>query len=171
MTGFGNKKLKKIIKDAKTDSIKTQIISKAFLLHSKGNILEAERYYRYCIEQKINDYRIFSNYGLILKNQGKLREAELLLKKTIQLNPNWSVGHNNLGTIQKDLGKLQEAEISFLEAIKLKPDYVDAYYNLGSILSNLGKSREVRLCSEKIMSTRSWSILGSYVSNREMELD
>ena len=31
MTGFGNKKLKKIIKDAKTDSIKTQIISKAFL--------------------------------------------------------------------------------------------------------------------------------------------
>ena len=172
MTGFENKKnLKKINKDAKNDTINAQIISKALLLHSKGNILEAERYYRYCIEQKINDYRIFSNYGLILKNQGKLREAELLLKKTIQLNPNWSVGHNNLGTIQKDLGKLQEAEISFLEAIKLKPDYVDAYYNLGSIVSNLGKSREVRLCSEKIMSIRSWSILGSYVSNREMKLD
>ena len=49
-------------------------------------ILEAEKYYRYCIEQKINDYRIFSNYGLILKNQGKFREAEILLKKTIQLN-------------------------------------------------------------------------------------
>ena len=57
------------------------------------------------------------------------------------------------------------------KALKLKPDYVDAYYNLGSIVSNLGKSREVRLCSEKIMSLRSWSILGSYSFNREMKLD
>ncbi len=76
-----------------------------------------------------------------------------------------------MGTIQKDLGKIQEAEISFRKAIKLKPDNVDAYYNLGSILSNLGKSREVRLCSEKIMSIRSWSIMGAYVSNLEMKLD
>ena len=107
MTGFGeNKKSEqKIKKDLKTNNLKAQIINHAFLLHSQGNILEAEKYYRYCIEQKINDYRIFSNYGLILKNQGKLREAELLLKKTIQLNPNWSEAHNNIGTIQKDLGK------------------------------------------------------------------
>ena len=95
------------------------------------------------IEQKINDYKIFSNYGLILKNQGKLREAELLLKKTIELNPNWSLGHNNMGTIQKDLGKIQEAEISFRKAIKLKPDNVDDlfesilnYINLGKKLQN-----------------------------------
>ena len=141
MTGFGNKKnLKKIIKDAKTDTTKAQIISKAFLLHSKGNILEAEKHYRYCIEQKINDYRIFSNYGLILKNQGKLREAELLLKKTIQLNPNWSEGHNNMGTIQKDLGKIQEAEFSYRKAIALKPDFTDAHLNLGNLLQDLGKS-------------------------------
>ena len=114
-----------------------EIIHKAFEFHSKGNVVEAAKYYQSFIDKGFNDPRVFSNYGVILK----------------------------------DLGKLQEAEISFLEAIKLKPDYVDAYYNLGSIVSNLGKSREVRLCSEQIMSTRSWSILGSYVSNREMELD
>ena len=84
MTGFGENKTseKKIIKDAKTDRLKAEIVSKAFSFHSQGNISEAVKYYRYCIEQKINDYRIFSNYGLILKNQGKLQEAELLLKKT-----------------------------------------------------------------------------------------
>ena len=70
MTGFGNNKKseKKIKKGEKTDNFEAQFINKAFLLHSQGNILEAEKYYRYCIEQKINDYRIFSNYGLILKN-------------------------------------------------------------------------------------------------------
>ena len=83
MKGFGDNKKskKKIIKNVKSTNLKAQIINKAFLLHSQGNILEAEKYYRYCIEQKINDYRIFSNYGLILKNQGKFREAEILLKK------------------------------------------------------------------------------------------
>ena len=50
MSGFENNKksVKKIIKDAKTSNLKTQIINKAFLLHSQGNILEAEKYYRYC---------------------------------------------------------------------------------------------------------------------------
>ena len=107
MAGFGNNKKseKKIKKDRKTNNLKAQTINQAFLLHSQGKILEAEKYYKYCIEQKINDYRIFSNYGLILKNQGKLKEAEILLKKTIQLNPNWSEAHNNIGIIQKDLGK------------------------------------------------------------------
>ena len=111
MAGFGNNKKseKKIKKDRKTNNLKAQTINQAFLLHSQGKILEAEKYYKYCIEQKINDYRIFSNYGLILKNQGKLKEAEILLKKTIQLNPNWSEAHNNIGIIQKDLGKLREA--------------------------------------------------------------
>ena len=62
MTGFGNNKKseKKIKKGVKTDNLKAQFINKAFLLHSQGNILEAEKYYKYCIEQKINDYRIYS---------------------------------------------------------------------------------------------------------------
>ena len=70
-----------------------------------------------------------------------------------------------------DLGKLQEAEVSLRKAIDIKPDYVEAYYNLGNILRILGKLEEAKLCSEKIISKRSWSILGSYSFNREMKLD
>ena len=42
MTGFGHNKKseRKIIKDAKTYKLKAEIVSKAFLLHSPGNILE-----------------------------------------------------------------------------------------------------------------------------------
>ena len=70
-----------------------------------------------------------------------------------------------------NLGKFQEAELSFRKAIEIKPDYVEAHYNLGNVLRNLGKLHEARLCSEKIMSIRSWSILGSYSFNHEMKSD
>ena len=162
MTGFDNdkKSVRKIIKDAKTNNLKSQIINKAFLLHSQGNIVEAEKYYRYCIEQKINDYRMFSNYGLILKNQGKLNEAEILLKKTIQLNPNWSEAHNNMGTIQKDLGKLSEAEISLRKAIELNPDSANAYSNLGNVLRELKKFKDAEIYFRKAIEIDPNSIIG-----------
>ena len=162
MTGFRNNKKseKKIKKGTKTANFKAQFINKAFLLHSEGNILEAEKYYRYCIDQKINDYRIFSNYGLILKNKGKLREAEILLKKTIQLNPNWSEAHNNMGTIQKDLGKLSEAELSLRKSIELNPDSANAYSNLGNVLRELKKFKDAEISLRKAIEIDPNSIIG-----------
>jgi len=101
---------------------KEQIIKQAFQFHLKGNILEARKYYQYCINQGFNDHRVFSNYGIILQGQGKLEEAELSLRKAIELNPDFADAHYNLGIILSDLGKLQEAEFSYRKAIEIKPD-------------------------------------------------
>ena len=161
MTGFGQKfedKKEGIKKNLNLS--KENIINQAFLLHSQGNIGEAVKYYRYCIAQNINDYRIFSNYGLILKNQGKLSEAELLLKKTIQLNPNWSEAHNNMGTIQKDLGKLSEAEISLRKAIELNPDSANAHSNLGNVLRELKNFKDAEISLRKAIEIDPNSIVG-----------
>ena len=73
---------------------------------------------------------------------------------------------SNYGVILRSLGKLKEAEILYRKAIELNPDFVKAYHNLGSMLRDLGKLKEAKLCSKKIMSIRSWSILGSYSFNR-----
>ena len=171
MKGFGdlNKSEKKRNKNNKFSN--EQLFKQAIQFQMKGNTKEAIKIYKNIINQGCNNPTVFSNYGIILGSLGELKEAEKYFRKAIQFNPKYGLAYSNLGKLLKDLGKLQEAEISFLKAIKLKPDYVDAYYNLGSIVSNLGKSREVKLYSEKIMSIRSWSILGSYVSNREMKLD
>ena len=84
MKGFGEQnKSKKKVNKLNTPS-KEKIINQAFLLHSQGNIIEAEKYYRYCINQEINDYRVYSNYGLILKNKGNFNEAEISLRKAIK---------------------------------------------------------------------------------------
>ena len=44
---------------------KEEVINQALKFHSIGNILEAGKYYKYCISQNFNDHRVFSNYGVI----------------------------------------------------------------------------------------------------------
>ena len=128
---------------------KEEIINQAFNFHLQGKIVEASKYYQYCLNQNFNDHRVFSNYALILKDCGKLQEAELSLRKAIELKPDFAEAHANLGGILHDLGKLQEAELSTRKAIEFKPNYVEAYSNLGTILNNLGKLKEAELSLRK----------------------
>ena len=154
-----------------TQTSKEQIINQAFKFHSEVNISEAATHYQLFINQGFKDYRVFYNFGVILKDLGKLQEAERSMRKAIEINHDYAIAHNNLGNILKDLGKLKEAEVSTRKAIQLNPDLTDAHSNLGSILRNLGKLKDAKLCSQKIMSLRPWSIMGSYSFNYEMIQD
>ena len=62
---------------------KEQFLAEAFKFHLQGNIAEATKCYEYCINQGLNDHRVFSNYGLILRDLGKLLEAEIYTRKAI----------------------------------------------------------------------------------------
>tara|TARA_Y100001968_G_C19404520_1_gene742892 strand:+ start:110 stop:1990 length:1881 start_codon:yes stop_codon:yes gene_type:complete len=137
-----------------TDSIesidsKEEIINQALKFHSEGNIKEAIRFYQYFINQGYEDYRTFTNYGVILTNLGRLQEAEISTRKAIEINPNFANAHSNLGSILKNLGKLKDAEISYNKAIKLNSNFADAHYNLGCILKNLGRLQEAELSFSK----------------------
>ena len=132
-----------------TQTYKEQIINQAIKHNSQGNILEAAKYYQLFINKGFKDYRVFSNYGSVLKSLGKLKEAEASTRKSIELKPDFAVAHSNLGGILKDLGKLKEAEVSTRKAIQFKPDYAMAHCNLGSILSELGKLKEAEVSTRK----------------------
>ena len=124
---------------------KEELMNQGFKYHSKGNISEAIKYYQNFINLDFIDYKVFSNYGNILKEIGKLEDAELYLRKAIKINPEYAIAHSNLGSILKEIGKLKEAEISTKKAIKLNPNLAKAHYNLGIILKNLGKLKEAQL--------------------------
>ena len=150
MKGFGGENKKyKIIKKTPKQPSKEQIINQAIRLHLKGNIQEAAKYYQYCINQKFNDHRVFSNYAGILQSIGKLKEAKISLLKAIELNPADAKAHYNLGRILCDFGKLKEAEIEFRKAIKFNPYDVKAHYNLGRILCDLGELKEAEILLSK----------------------
>jgi len=149
VTGFGeqNKSRRKKNKQNKTSNL--QIINQAINFHIQGNISEAEKYYKYCINQGFNDHRVFSNYGVILQSIGKLQEAELSYRRAIEINPDFADAYSNLGIILKELGKLQEAELSYRKAIELKPSYAEAHSNLSIVLKDLNKLQEAEVSTRK----------------------
>ena len=150
MVGFGNEfnNKKRNIKKSVINNI-DKIINQAFLLHSQGNIKEALKNYKYCIDQGVNDEKIYSNYGLIQKSFGNLKQAEQLLRKAIEINPNSNTAYTNLGTILKDLKRFSEAEICHRKAIKINPNFSLAFTNLGNILRELKKFKEAEILFRK----------------------
>ena len=144
MKGFGKQH-----KSKKKTPKQEQIINQAINFHKEGNILEAEKYYQYCIQNDFNDNRVYCNYGVILQSFGKLQDAELLFRKAIEINPDCAQSNFNLGNILKDLGKLQDAELSFRKAIEINPDFAEAHSNLGNILKDLGKLQDAELSFRK----------------------
>ena len=157
MKGFGgeNKKYKISKKTLKQPS-KEQIINQAIRLHLKGNIQEAAKYYQYCINQKFNDHRVFSNYAGILQSIGKLKEAKISLLKAIELDPADAKAHYNLGRILCDLGKLKEAEILLSKAIELDPNFAAAYYALSLLkFSENNQLWQIQLFSKDFLINKS----------------
>ncbi len=138
-----------IANDNTTQASKEKLITQAIELHLKGNIKEAVKYYQYFIDHGIDDHRIFSNYGIILRNNGQLKEAEIATRKALKLNPVFIEAYLNLGNILKDNGQLKEAEIATRKTIELDPNNATAYYNLGNILSDLGKLKDAEIATRK----------------------
>ncbi|WP_269606510.1 tetratricopeptide repeat protein [Prochlorococcus marinus] len=126
-------------KSSKNDKLnQEELINQSINIHIQGNIKEATKYYKYLIDQGVNDYRVFSNLGNILKGLGNLDEAELYTRKAIEINPNEASILFNLGNILKDLGNLEEAELYTLKSIKIKPDLAKAHFCLGLISNRQG---------------------------------
>ena len=128
---------------------KEKLINQAFKFHSQGNLIEAEKYYKYFIKQGFSDPRMFSNYGTICQSQGKLSEAEILFRKAIHSKPDFFSAYCNLGGLLKDQEKLIEAEFHLKKAIEIKPDLAEALYNLGILYNSLGKLAEAELYLRK----------------------
>ena len=126
-----------------------EIISKAFLFHRQGNINQAEKYYKYFLDQGFSDPIIFSNLGTICEKKGKLALAKDLYQQSIDLFPFCPEAYSNLGLLLKNQGNKKKAEILIRKAIDLKPDFVDAYSNLGSLLIESNRIKEAFIFLKK----------------------
>ena len=90
MKGFGDQYKSKKKKNKKNIVFQERIINQAINFHLQGDIKEAKKYYQHLINQGCINYRVFSNYGILLRDQGKLRDAETSTRKAIELNPKFA---------------------------------------------------------------------------------
>ena len=144
MQGFGEKRLpyKKKNKNKNAETTIAKMLNQAFKFHSEGKISDAVRSYEYCLSRGVNDYRFFTNYGLLLRDLGKFETAENFLRKAIEIKPDIASTYSNLAVILRNLGKREEAENLLRKAIEIKPDFAMAHSNLGNLLKDLGKLEE-----------------------------
>lgn len=68
----------------KKDQAIKNLFRKSIELHLKGNIKDAKKNYEKCLNQKLNDPRLYSNYSLILKDLGQFDEAEKFIRIAIK---------------------------------------------------------------------------------------
>ncbi|WP_269625231.1 tetratricopeptide repeat protein [Prochlorococcus marinus] len=128
---------------------KEQIKKQALQFHSQGNILEASKYYQYFISLGFKDYRVFLNFGRILKAFSKFDESLDFLEKSIRLNPYSAFPHMYIGEILLIKGDIDNAEKAFLKSLEIDPSLTILYINLGKIFKLKGRIEE----SEALYST------------------
>ena len=149
MKGFRDLYKSENSKNKKTKFSVEQIINQAIQFHLQGNIKEATEYYKNLINQGFNDYRVFSNYGVILVDQGNTQDSEKFFRKAIELKPDYAIAHNNLGNLLRDLDNLKEAEIFLRKSIAINSDDANAHYNLGNLLRDLDNLKEAEIFLRK----------------------
>ena len=152
MKGFGeNNNYKKINKRSDNPSIE-EIINYAINFQLKGNFEEANKCYKYCIDNGIKDPRVFCNYGLILLKLGDLQNAKLMMERSIEISPNDTKSYNNLSGILQELGKFDEAETILYKSLEIDKKNSITYSNLGTVLIYQGKLDKAELILKKSIS-------------------
>ncbi len=151
MKGFGsdkNNNNKKVIKKPKNID-KDKLIANAFEHHSKGEIKKAFNIYKYLIDNKYYDSRIFTNLGSIYLQLKQFDKAILLYQESIKKFPNNPESYSNLARILIQKGKNEIAKKYLNEAIRLDPKYLMAYSNLVNICVNEGKLEQAEIYLRK----------------------
>ena len=160
MKGFGKQH-----KSKKKTPKQEQIINQAINFHKEGNILEAEKYYQYCIQKDFNDNRVYCNYGVILQSFGKLQDAELSFRKAIEINPDFAMAYYSLSLLKySDENKILMNQILSKNNLnkKSKKDQIFFYFAKANILHNEkmyeDSSKVLELANQLKLSINSYKI-------------
>lgn len=109
---------------------------KAFALHQRGNLTDAEVYYKYILRHRPNHFDALHLLGLVNAQRENTLEAEKFFRKALHVNPNSASALSNLGIVLSDMKKFDESLASFDRAISINPRHFDAFLNRGNILKD-----------------------------------
>jgi predicted O-linked N-acetylglucosamine transferase (SPINDLY family) len=110
--------------------------------HHAGNLAEAARLARACIEDHPRSHLAWSILGVSLAQLGRLDEAIDAFSRALDLQPADADMLCNLGAAMLDAGRVADAEEVLGTALTLKPDHLRAMNTLGNLRFGLGRRPE-----------------------------
>jgi tetratricopeptide (TPR) repeat protein len=116
---------------SKTFSLSLLYIAKAY--HLSGEMEEADRYYRRCLELGSDNDRVLFDYANFERDQGHFKTALKLYQEALSLNPRLALAVFNMGGVYIRLGKIERGFETLKKAIHLNPDNEIFHENFGRL--------------------------------------
>jgi tetratricopeptide (TPR) repeat protein len=104
----------------------------------RGEVAEATREFRRCIELSPSFANAYTNLGMALEQSGDAEGARAQYLKALSLAPQDYVAQANLGRLAYLRGDNRAAIAAFRKAIALNGEYADAYSGLGVVYHHQG---------------------------------
>jgi Flp pilus assembly protein TadD len=109
---------------------------------SRGQYVQAEKYFREAVRLKPADARCQFGLGQVLYGEGKYAEAEPFLRNAVRFKPKNADYQNFLGCVLSNLDRYPEAELHNGEAVRLAPKNAEFQDSLGDTLVIESKTAE-----------------------------
>ena len=125
---LSNKNFEKVVN-------KVELISKDQIILNLKIWKEQIQIYENNFHTKIDQFKLFTNIGVIFFKIGKINKSINFYKFSIQDNPNFSLAYNNLAISYLEIGKFEKAAKNFEIAFKLNKNDLSAQKHLINILN------------------------------------
>ncbi len=110
-----------------------KIVQQAILYHQKGDLKNAEKYYKRVISLDSNISDTYANLGLIYQTWNNINEAKIYYKKAIYRKTKNIDIYNRLGYIYQQDKNIIEAKIYYKKSLEINSNQFGIYINLGNI--------------------------------------
>ncbi len=124
---------------------------RAIQLHSKKDLVNAERIYKSIILKDPNNYDAIRHLGILKQDLGDYEAAYSNYLKCIEIRPNGFEALNNLGAVHVRNKNYQLALKCFGRSYEIKGDYVPTINNLASLYHKLNRPKEALEMSSKAL--------------------
>ena len=118
------------------------VLEKAFTLHQRGRLREAEAAYQQLLRQSPRNAGVLHLLGLLTVQKGQAARGIDLIRHAIDIDPKRFFAHRDLGNVLLQSGRFAEALASYDLALALKPDVAGIFDNRGTALRMLGRLQE-----------------------------
>jgi Tfp pilus assembly protein PilF len=109
---------------------------RGILSQKSGDPVSAEAEYRFLIEHKAADAKVFNNLGAIYAKAGKDKQAQELFVEALKSDPEIKEARDNLAAVSMHLKDYPRAIEEYQKALDLDPDSPRILYNLGTAYFN-----------------------------------